>query len=349
MDKFEIIDVSIFNDNHSLSDLDYFANFLDKKQNTIFLFWSPLEFMVNFFSLKFLNDDNVKSLDLITKQKNCVVYVLVGGFDEKFYSLVNQKLPENIKIIYWPTFLLNYTKKHLENSFDLLKINRNFENLFFSLNNQRRLHRAMFIDKVFENKLNDICRFSWNKTEQITGDEFTFKFWNEQIVKFDDFIGDYNYNLKLNLTDELINSKSLINVVGETFYSDYYFITEKTYKNFILEQPFLVISSKGFHEKIKSLGFVLYEEIFDYSFDNFENLSDRVDGVIKNLQNLRGKNYNELYKLIEDKLKYNKNKSIEISTNKQFVPKELIDLREKYIDIFKNYKFIDLIEDFFVY
>ena len=59
-------------------------------------------------------------------------------------------------------------------------------------------------------------------------------------------------------TKELLNMKSLFNLVGETFFSvnhSDFFITEKTFKNYLIKQPFVSFSKTGFNNELKNYGF----------------------------------------------------------------------------------------------
>jgi endonuclease III-like uncharacterized protein len=70
-------------------------------------------------------------------------------------------------------------------------------------------------------------------------------------------------------------------------------------------QPFLTLCAKDTHKTLKGYGFELYDEIFDYSFDSEPDYKDRIRGIIDNVERLKGKDYSELYRLIEDKVEHN--------------------------------------------
>jgi hypothetical protein len=113
---------------------------------------------------------------------------------------------------------------------------------------------------------------------------------------------------------------TLLSVVAESTTSTV-FITEKTWTPILFEKPFLVLGGKGFHATLKNLGFQLYDELFDYSFDQFNTESERIDGIISNLKNLVGKDYNYLRSTIKGKAQFNRNKAIEIVQSKSYIPK----------------------------
>jgi hypothetical protein len=78
----------------------------------------------------------------------------------------------------------------------------------------------------------------------------------------------------------------------------------------------------------------LYDEIIDYSFDFKNELENRINGIIKNLNSLKNENYGFLHKKIKDKLDYNKSRSIQIIKKDEYIPKELITLYKNNKDVF---------------
>jgi hypothetical protein len=106
------------------------------------------------------------------------------------------------------------------------------------------------------------------------------------------------------------------------------FVTEKTYRPILLKHPFLCYGAKNQNKEITKYGFELYDEIFDYDFDSKNHISDRIRGIIDNLNNLKNENYYDLYKKIEPKLIYNKNHALKIRENDNFNP--YVEFYEKY-------------------
>jgi hypothetical protein len=188
-----------------------------------------------------------------------------------------------------------------------------------------KYHRGMLMDKLCENNLFDYGKNSWRIGNQ---SNYEFKFWEEENIKIDDygtneFIGYY--------TDKFLNLNSFINVVGETLYNNEdIFITEKTFKCILIQQPFICLSSQYFHKHLTNLGFKLYDEIFDYGFDDKSELVDRVDGVIKNLLEIKNKNYKVLYEKIKDKVVYNKSQAMKIIEDDMFIPNVFLDKKNEF-------------------
>jgi hypothetical protein len=167
---------------------------------------------------------------------------------------------------------------------------------------------------------------SWNRLSDTYFDKkFEFKYWNEEILKVDDFNNETGYVAN----DSILKINSLINVITESAIHSIVF-SEKTWKSVLIEQPFIVLGSQYQNTKIKELGFELYDEIFDYSFDTKPNIDDRVEGIVYNLLRLKDLNYNDLYDLIEPKLKRNKKQMLRLCIKDDYIPKDFADLYVKH-------------------
>jgi hypothetical protein len=91
---------------------------------------------------------------------------------------------------------------------------------------------------------------------------------------------------------------------------DTLFITEKTWKPIVFKKPFLVWGSQGLHAKLKDLGFELYDELFDYSFDggvfdpNWRRLG-RLCESIKPYMQMEPDTFKKKIKTVKDKIEFN--------------------------------------------
>jgi len=83
-----------------------------------------------------------------------------------------------------------------------------------------------------------------------------------------------------------------------------FFPTEKTFKPIFNNHPFITISDFEYHKNLKgNLGFELYEEIWDYTFDSINAHDERWTKLLDqvNVISKEGIDYN----LIKEKLEYN--------------------------------------------
>ena len=328
---FEIVDSSTFSQMYDggKSPIDVFIDYFKNKKSTTFLYWYVLEFVAppfNYYDYETKHDDIVK-LENVLIENNLKIFVIISGVSTKLTDDLKLNPIKNVEFLIWPTYLLHYSCYGLEKAYNKpissIEIEKEFKNLYFNFNVKPKYHRGMLIDKLYQNDLFKYGKNSWD-SKLYDNQKYNFKFWKEENLKIDnydgnEFIGYYSEDfLKLNC---------LINVVGETLYNNKdIFITEKTYKSILINQPFICLSSQYFHKHLSNLGFELYDEIFDYSFDNEPELENRVIGIINNLLNLKNQDYETIYKKIADKVKYNKKIALEIIENDKFIPETLLML-----------------------
>lgn len=245
------------------------------------------------------------------------------GFDrpEKRYDIVDLQ--------FWQTF--NWVQQHfrlsevntLRDKLDIEVIreyNRDFYYLFLTLNNIVKNNRCMQMDTLAKYDLLDRGTYSWQSWTYSTGRDifnssgYNFKYWNPEIRVLDYFpkktdpnnIYDHGAADGYIPPDEL--KKTFVQIITETHYTEIYF-TEKTSTPIYFGKLFLVNGAKHFHRALENLGFKLYTEIFDYSFDNEDDLEKRVDQLTHNIFKLRNKTPYELRAMYNDvlpKIEYNK-------------------------------------------
>lgn len=116
--------------------------------------------------------------------------------------------------------------------------------------------------------------------------------------------------------------KCFMDIVCETWHEPGMFhITEKTLRSIAFFKPFLALSCKGFYKEYLCdyFGLELYDEVFDYGFDDKDSLEDRIDGIIDNvkqIESLTNAQLSNLYISLIPKLISNKAKITEILYNK---------------------------------
>lgn len=99
------------------------------------------------------------------------------------------------------------------------------------------------------------------------------------------------------------------------------FITEKTFKPIGFYHPFQIISAPGILKQLKHLGFETFENLFDESYDNNDNLDDRLHKIINNLQSIELNSYDQLTK---QKLQHNHARFFNKQLIRQRVVEEII-------------------------
>jgi hypothetical protein len=92
-------------------------------------------------------------------------------------------------------------------------------------------------------------------------------------------------------------------IVAETrIDSEYFFISEKTYKPLAFYHPFVLVGAPRTLAHLKTNGFETYENLFDESYDNELNFDLRFSKIINNVRNYNKIPYDSL---TQDKLAHN--------------------------------------------
>lgn len=312
-------------------------------------------------------DRAVFSLLKIAKQKNLKLEIVVGSTLESTL-LIDSKKYSNFQIHYWETYWLSntyYTQTELRedqiSSSNLdINVETTLEHIDFkiiSLANRPHEHRCLMMDLLAKYNLIEDNAVSWHEesySNENVGDLLTsvyrgyqYKFWQPKILKLQDYYSSTrNQDL---LPKEYANSFCQL-VMESTIHTS--FITEKTCMPLFYMKPFIVASCKHFHKILKRMGFKLYDELFNYSFDSIHDVESRFEQIAINLEKINQMSVEELKSLndsIYDKLLYNRNHAIMLSTKLSKQPKILHEIYEETKDrdtcfdqefnnIFLNYK-----------
>jgi len=103
------------------------------------------------------------------------------------------------------------------------------------------------------------------------------------------------------------------------------------YKEILMRFVFFLIFLLGksiisLYIKIKTMKFKIYVP------------SKSIDGIIKNLNNLKSHELRELFNLVEEKIKHNKNNAISILENDVYISTEIRNLFERQKESFLEFK-----------
>jgi hypothetical protein len=294
---------------------------------------------------EFYNLPRYEEIVDISRQKNILINVIVGldidYNNNPHLNIPKCGIPDNINVIYWPT---NFGRETLEQIChwyntnnrgikdiseifidDLDKLNYNYHYVY--LNNKSHIWRSALIDTVAKNDLLKYSAYSWH-AEYMGNNPYVFKY--------------YDGSLKI-LDNQYANKKDQ-GWVPEEYYQSFFqlvpestlkchFITEKTFTPLIIGKPFLIAGSKGINKKLESLGFQLYTELFDYSFDDVEDMQERYDQICEQIKIITSIPLNELSKYhetLKDKIKYNRRKVFELAFDKKHMPQLAQDVIDYY-------------------
>jgi len=260
--------------------------------------------------------------------KLTIVYCSVHSpYYEKFAS--DSKLPsENIH--YWPTYWLSWSLENLTSTYTYQNNTvdpSKFKYPFISLNNRSHLHRCVFIDEMAKQDLIDRGVVTWVKHLSENPDYPYKHFDNRQLTLNDDFENKLDSFMLPNEFNE-----SLFHMVTEATHLTG-FISEKTAIPLFMKKPFIVLSAPHYQKHLDDLGFLRYDEIIDYSYDDIEDLELRTEKFVANIHRFKDMNLAEVYELLREKIEYNHNRAIELTKDLSYIPEPI---RERYQHVQTN-------------
>lgn len=325
-----------------------FIEICESLKNEKIIFFVPEE-------CRFFAQNTLEAVHTILEKNNCTLEIWIGNFEEnQSYKTLGIDLPKDrISTINWNTCLMYKSLYHFLNQhvkIDCKSIH--IDKPFVCLNNRITSYRCKMMESLAENNLIHEGYVSWLKAldDNLYNDIFKYfdnkpKYLNEEKTL------NHNYGIS-----EMINEeeyfKGFVNVIteGEVWLKD---LSEKTFYSILHRKPFLILGAPKIHDKLKELGFLLYDDIFDYRFDNEYDVEKRIQGIIQNIKDIKNKDYNLLYKKILPKIEYNYNRFIEILEDKNSIPEIFLDYIENE-DISKNekkhllayYEYIKILDQF---
>lgn len=177
-----------------------------------------------------------------------------------------------------------------------------------------KFHRAMFFKLLRSNQLLDNCiinLFGVYKSKFLS----TIDDKPQQIIDSAKADNDTGY---INTTDQLndffvsqyismpIMNASWYSIVGETIAdNDCFFVTEKTAKPLMAGRPFIMLGGKHYLKNLRSLGFQTFGPVIDESYDEIDNLEERIVAAFNSFQDLSKLDPRDVYQKLTPALLHN--------------------------------------------
>tara|TARA_B110001454_G_scaffold92881_1_gene88567 strand:+ start:548 stop:1741 length:1194 start_codon:yes stop_codon:yes gene_type:complete len=188
---------------------------------------------------------------------------------------------------------------------------------FICMNASENHSRLKLLDNLHETNVIDKCYWSWLRRHADEDNDMVLQdisrgfFDFRQTKELDLTLGQLEFEDNQDTVDNFYYlTDSLIDIGVETD-ARYQFITEKTWKPLLYGKVSLFLQGENYHSDVlTSLGFELYDEIFDYSFDKISDEWYRFRAYCKELKRVSEIPIEELQKKIisiEDKITRNRN------------------------------------------
>jgi hypothetical protein len=217
---------------------------------------------------------------------------------------------------------------------------------FISLNRSPHPHRCFFIDMLAKYNLIDTGIVTWH--EYGHNPTYNFEFWKNRSIKTlpNDSVSDSDNGERFKLYKPPSEfSNSLFSLVCEST-PHLLFVTEKTFMPIYHKRPFLIAGAKNFHAHLKGMGFKLFDEVIDYSFDSLDTYEDRVNALMEQVKVLCNHNPNKLLNTLKPKLSHNMQNLLNILKNRPGVDSSVKKLAKKISRINPQLSYYDTLINF---
>lgn len=193
---------------------------------------------------------------------------------------------------------LNYVSKDIR----IDELNTFRSKKFLSFNrNINKTHRFnllhLFLKYLKDESIFSFLLYDGEQPETYVKEDFE-EDWNRNIPIILDSNGKLGFRTTDTFKKELFLD-SCVHIVTETsFEENELFISEKIIKPILMYQPFIVLGSVGYLERLKSYGFKTFSDFWDESYDTIKNPRKRykkVRELILSLNKMSIEEMNELY------------------------------------------------------
>lgn len=257
--------------------------------------------------------ENRKKIERLCDENNVTLEFWLGDFG------FNLKESKRIKFVNWPLFLLYSTCSTVG---AVYQEEKTIDRLGVSLNNIAHDFRCEFIDTLAKYELLEDMYYTWHNDNYPSG-SYDFKWFKPKSVRLseDEDLGFVNGSWdQYHVPKEYHNG--LIHIINESTI-DKLDISEKTWQAIAHKKPFILSGIKGIHQVLVDLGFKLYTDLFDYSFDSDPSYTNRLESIAQQVKKLQGQNYQEIYESQRETIEFNYNRLMSMYKNNVGVPNEL--------------------------
>lgn len=244
----------------------------------------------------------------------------------------NQYTAENFELINYPRSFFIYYYNFNDPQGPLLPA-ANFKYRFACFNNRPRPHRVHLIDQLYGLGEQHHSIITWRSGRSCydLARQLPKHFDTRNVVRTDWLNADWaNMGWAAENPLPLNYDQCAVDLVTETVYHipgapDAVFVTEKTVRPLWHGKLFLTLATPGFHSWLRSQGFELYDELFDYSFDYVHCPLLRFRGYFNNVKKLTAMSLDQIetvYHRVKDKIAHNAELARTIDSN---TPELLLD------------------------
>lgn len=313
-------------DNFSMGDV---IELLEQCTHTHLVYLGPEEWEPNYRhseeSASFHHHWSGHNQDFLTRKNNRLT--LVNGAanmrDQGWYPDI-ATLP-GCKVVHWPAFWLE-TCSYFANRLDLQNHTSQFEYDMVCMMHRPHPHRGLLMTELMKRNLHQTDLVTWHGQYADSGtasDPYNIDpIW----LQGNHYITD---NKVVSFSDDeiVLYDRAFCDLVAESTV-DVIFFTEKTFRPIILGKVFLIYGGVGINQKLADLGFQLFTEVFDYSFDQEQDHEKRANMVAEQIAQLRQHDTSKLFQMVAHKVSHNQGWAMAMQIAKPTKPKIINDLAD---------------------
>jgi len=192
------------------------------------------------------------------------------------------------------------------------------QRLFTSLNGRPHKWRCEFVDNMYNNDLFDHGYISWHELDHDNDSyEYNWKYWTPQKMSF-----DINWERSDGMKDLFLPPNefktSAISLISESN-TQCLFYTEKTFVPIFHQRPFVIYGAPYANKHLEKMGFKIFDNIIDYSFDDILDNTERCKAYFKEVAKLKEMSYNDIVDNTYSKVQHNFYRMLEIVENKEYI------------------------------
>ena len=241
----------------------------------------------------------------------------------------------------WPFYLWQV---HAFMNFILTKEQSTRSKFLVCKNNRGHNHRLIMVDQLYRNQLHQDNILTWNVT--LDTYQYQCQYWQPHLRQYPEYNlatgrvyvpsqcdrgSDYMHSEVVGYND------SAVELVCEG--SDkLMFFTEKTYNAILTKKVFLIHGCRYINQTLTRYGFRLFNNIFDYGFDQFHDTLDRAANISDQLSNLSHIPPQEIYEQCKPILDHNYAVLMEILSSDEYYPMHVVEQHPEYKQIYNHNK-----------
>jgi hypothetical protein len=272
--------------------------------------------------------------------KNKKYVLLCNGW----FDIEKNKVDQDYTLIVWNYFMMGIgygstMPKNIEYwQKDFYNYYSTKENLFCCLVGNKRNCREIFTRKLLDGCKNiDNFIFNYNARE-LKGNsrhlDINYDFNNYNSYNSMTGINSTCYSISYTTPFMLYNTCRFYLIVETNINFQYEFhLTEKTLKPILAGMPFVLMASPRYLEKLRSLGFRTFNELWDEGYDYIELFEERIDAIIKLIQYLNSEfDWNSNIEKLQEITNHNK---INLMYNNSIIEQQIISFAQIIKDFVK--------------